>query len=333
MRVDRSRCIARIVFAVAVCLTLVSTAGAAETFDRMVIFGDSLSDPGNHFVEFGITAQPPYEPLPDFPYGIGGHHFSNGPTWAERLTRALAMPTSGKPALRAPGVFTNYAVGRARARAGAPEFSQFDLGTQVQRFLADFGPGAPSNALYVIWIGANDFDDALAALQTNPAETFAILDAGVRAIAYNVGMLAASGARNFLILNLPDPTFAPIVRALDPEVQTIVRQLWGMYNGAIDGAVAQLGALPGVRLDRFDVNAVFTEIVATHGDGELSNVTDPCLSFGMTTDAVCTHPSQYLFWDGAHPTTTGHRLITEAALRLFESASESHTDDALRTRR
>ena len=117
MRAEPSRRISRIVLAIAMCLVLVSTAGAAETFDRMVIFGDSLTDPGNHFVAFGITSQPPYAPLPDFPYAIGGHHFSNGPTWAEQLTRALGMPTSGKPALHAPGVFTNYAVGRARARA------------------------------------------------------------------------------------------------------------------------------------------------------------------------------------------------------------------------
>lgn len=28
-----------------------------------MIFGDSLSDPGNHFVAFGITAQPPFAPM------------------------------------------------------------------------------------------------------------------------------------------------------------------------------------------------------------------------------------------------------------------------------
>jgi phospholipase/lecithinase/hemolysin len=333
MRVQPSRRISRIVLAVAVCLVLVSTASAAETFDRMVIFGDSLSDPGNHFVAFGITSQPPYAPLPDFPYGIGGHHFSNGPTWAERLTRALGMPTSGKPALRAPGIFTNYAVGRARARANAPAFPQFDLGTQVQRFLADVSGHAPSSALYVIWIGANDFDDALVAMQTNPAEAPVILDAAVRAIAGNVYTLWAAGARNFMILNLPDPTFAPVVRALPAQLQAIVRQAGAMYNEAIHGALAQLSALPGLRLDPFDVNAVFGEIVATHGDDELSNVTEPCLSFGVTVHAVCKHPSRYLFWDAAHPTTAGHRLIAEAALRLFERASETDADDVRNARR
>ena len=101
---------------------------------RLVFFGDSLSDPGNYFIAFGTVSRPPFEPIPDAPYAIGGHHFSNGATWAEQLTRELRQPMSGEPALEAPGVFTNYAVGRARARAGAPTFAFYDLSTQVGTF-------------------------------------------------------------------------------------------------------------------------------------------------------------------------------------------------------
>src|SRR5690349_1967157 len=145
--------VARMVVAVTVCLTFAGYAASAfaERSDGMVVFGDSLSDPGNHFVAYGTVSQPPFAPLPDFPYAIGGHHFSNGPTWIEQLSRALGMPTSGKPALRAPGVFTNYAVGRARARSGAPEFPHFDLSTQRQMFLVDTGGAAPAAAVYVMW--------------------------------------------------------------------------------------------------------------------------------------------------------------------------------------
>jgi phospholipase/lecithinase/hemolysin len=321
MSIVLSRRISRIL-AVTVCLLLVSAAGAAESFDRMVIFGDSLSDPGNHFVAFGIATQPPFAPLPDFPYAIGGHHFSNGPTWAEQLSRALGMPTSGKPALRAPGVFTNYAVGRARARAGAAEFPQFDLSTQVQRFLGDVRGHAPSNALYVIWIGANDLDDALIAGQTNPVVAGEIIEAAVTTLAGNVYALWAAGARSFMVLNLPDPALAPFVRALGPAVQAAATQVGAIYNDALDAALAQVSGLPGLRLVRFDVKRVFDQIVATHSDDQLRNVTEPCLSFGVVVHAVCEHPNHYLFWDAAHPTKAGHRLIAEAALRLFEDGEE-----------
>jgi outer membrane lipase/esterase len=33
---------------------------------------------------------------------------------------------------------------------------------------------------------------------------------------------------------------------------------------------------------------------------------------------VCATPQQYLFWDGIHPTATGHAVISEAALRTVK---------------
>jgi len=140
-------------------LVLAPAAFAADVA-RLVFFGDSLSDPGNYFIAFGTVSRAPFEPIPDAPYAIGGHHFGNGPTWAEQLARQLHRPTSGEPALEAPGVFTNYSVGRARARAGAPTFAVYDLSTQVGNFLSDSGGRASSDSVYVIWIGANDLSDA-----------------------------------------------------------------------------------------------------------------------------------------------------------------------------
>jgi phospholipase/lecithinase/hemolysin len=316
----------RSAFVVAVAFWVVFLASVpaalAESFDRMVIFGDSLSDPGNHYVAFGMTSQAPFVPLPDFPYAIGGHHFSNGETWAEQLSHALGMPKSGKPALREPGVFTNYAVGRARARAGAEAFPDFDLSTQVRQFLTDFRGHAPADALYVIWIGGNDLDDALIAGMTDPARAADIIRAAVTAQAANVYALWAGGARHFMILNLPDPALAPFVRGLGPGVQAAATQVGMLYNAALDEALMQVSGLPGLQLTRFDVAAVFDHVVATQGAGGVTNVTGPCLSFGVVVHAVCKHPNRYLFWDGAHPTKAGHRLIAEAALRLFDDDAE-----------
>ncbi len=53
--------------------------------------------------------------------------------------RTGTPPESGRPAFKKPGVYTNYAVGRARARPDAAEFAFYDLGAQVTTFLVDFG--------------------------------------------------------------------------------------------------------------------------------------------------------------------------------------------------
>src|SRR5439155_22858424 len=124
---------------------------------------------------------------------------------SEQLARGLHHPASGKPALRAPGVFTNYAVGRARARAAAPVFSSYDLSTHVGLFLSDFGGHASSDDLYVVWIGANDLDDSLNALASDPsgATSTGIIGAAITAVAGNMQALQSAGATAVLIPNGP----------------------------------------------------------------------------------------------------------------------------------
>jgi phospholipase/lecithinase/hemolysin len=305
---------------VALCLLIVSGLPAAAWADEargFVFFGDSLTDPGNHYIAFGEVTVPPYQPVPIDPYAIGRHHFSNGPTWAEDMTEELDTPLSGKPALRVPGVFTNYAVGRARARPAAPVFPDFDLGTQARAFLSDFGGQAPSNRTYVIWIGANDLFDALEALQTDPtgATSIGIIQEAIGATAASLQMLWVAGARDFLVLNLADPALTPYVRSLGPAAQGASTQLTAAYNGALAQALAALGALPQIQIRQFDVDAFLHTVVSSPARYGLRDVQDSCLTFGVVTNAVCADPDRYLFWDGIHPTRVGHLLISFALLK------------------
>ena len=103
----------------ALALVCASLAQAQGCQNKLVVFGDSLTDPGNFYAATGTTSKAPYSLIPNAPYAIGGHHFSNGRTWAEQLAESISSPASGLPALANPGQFTNYAVGGARARPGA----------------------------------------------------------------------------------------------------------------------------------------------------------------------------------------------------------------------
>ncbi len=296
-------------------------ASAADAQRRLVFFGDSLSDPGNYFIAFGQTSQAPFAPVPDAPYEAGpGHHFSDGRTWAERLAVELGSPLSGFPALARPGEFTNYAVGRARARPNAPTFASYDLTTQVGLYLGDFHGQAPGGATYVIWIGANDLDDALAALAADPsgATSAQILEGAIEAVAGNVQVLWASGARTFLIPNLPDLGETPAVRALGPAAQGAASQLSALYNAGLGQALAQLAVLPGIHFVQFDVHALLSRVIAQPHDFALDDVADACLRFFTTVDPVCAHPRRYLFWDGIHPTVSGHEILAVAAHTLLE---------------
>ena len=292
-------------------LTMVGAApnAAAESVEQMIVFGDSLSDSGNHFIAFKQVSTRPFAPEPEASYLIGGFHFSNGPTWVEQLAHKLGIPESGAPALLHPGHFTNYAVGRARARAEAPQFPDFDLATQVARFLGDFGGQAPSDAVYVIWIGSNDIGDFL------ESGDEAILGAAGAAIAGSVQSLALAGARNFLVLNVPNPALTPLLASFPDAVKLQVQFLTQMYNAGVgDGLVqvqAGLAQFLGIEIHirQFDADATLTDIVENPAKFGLTDATNPCLAFGVVVNVVCTKPSQHLFWDGLHPTTAAHGIL------------------------
>lgn len=289
----------------------------AQDFKRIIFFGDSLSDPGNYFVAFHTFLVPPFVspdnlPLvPDAPYARGAFHFSNGPTWAEQLAQSLHLQVNGQPALLGASGFNNYAVGRARARAGAPVFSAFDLSTQVGRFLGDGKTGSPDD-LFVIWIGSNDIGDALG----EPQNAGTILMQALTATVGNIQVLYANGARNFLIAGLPNLGLTPYVSAFGPQAQAGAEYLEVTYNGLLQGYVSTVlpAVLPGTQFTYLDVNSVLEDMVAHPAANGFADVADSCLTVNVTAGAFCSDPKTYLFWDGFHPTTAAHSVLAKAAL-------------------
>lgn len=297
----------RLLFTVFVLPLLAPSIAAAQPAQQLVIFGDSLSDPGNVFAETGESVSIPVDLIPSAPYSIGGHHFSNGATWIEQLATQVEANPSADPAVINPGIFTNYAFGGARARAVAP-FDFYTLAAQVTRFLSDFGHVAPSDAVYVIWIGGNDARDALV------AGDISIVSDAVAAIVENIGVLAQSGARRFIVLNVPNLGLLPAIAQLPSPIPLQATALAAVFNQKLSSALDYVELhtlLPvGGQLNRVDAFQILTDIVMSPAAWGLDNVTEPCLSFNGGP-FMCEHPSRYLFWDGIHPTTVGHAILSE----------------------
>lgn len=212
-------------------------------------------------------------------------------------------------------------MGRARARANAPVFPDYDLSAQVSLFLSDFRGHAPARATYVIWIGANDLDDALGALQTYPsgATSIGIIQTALGTIAGNVQALWAAGARSFLIPNEPDLGLTPAVQAVGPAAAGAATQLSDAFDAGLTEVLGQLQALPQIQFATLDV---FTLLPAVASDPQAYHIKDaqnPCLTFFVLVDAVCERPHGYLFWDGIHPTVAGHEIVEDAAEHLLHA--------------
>ena len=269
-----------------------ATAASASTpsYSNMYVFGDSLSDSGNVFALTSGT-------YPPAPYWNG--RFSNGPTYAEDLAGMLGLAAT--PSLFPGG--TNYAFGGATAAPGSNIGGVYptDLGTQVTAFRALSGPADP-NALYVVWAGAND-------MRNNPT--------GPGIVGAQTGLsgaiqgLYAEGARDFLVMNLPDLGLTP--EATHHGINAQATLLSATYNSFFDLTIGSLrGGLAGSDIRTLDTFALLNTVVAHPGAYGLTNVTDDCILAG----AACT-PGSYLFWDEIHPTAVVHTFIAGAAYEVL----------------
>lgn len=297
-------------------------------FDRIVVFGTSLSDPGNLYqLNGGINVGPPgfgmtgldlLTRIPSAPYAIGDNHFSNGRTWVERLAKPLGLEASVQPAMvGSDGVASNYAIAGARAYVTPddhPLVQAISLGAQVNNFLADVQAdvrGVPLSALYVVEMGGND----LRAVLESPARAGEIIGGAVLSIGQTIGTLHYFGARKFIVWNAPDLGSTPALRALDgiagtasPKPSEAATAAAMAFNAGLDSVLDNVALLPGIEIVRFDAFGQVREIVKHRRRFGLSDVTHTCIT-PFVEPYFCSDPDRHLFWDGIHPTRAGHSII------------------------
>lgn len=324
---------------------------AADRPSGLYVFGDSLSDTGNVFTltSFFAAVRPELGlvPLPDAPYLRG--RFSDGPVWVETLAERAGFPDADASAgLTLGPVFgnailpgnggNNFAIGGARAATGG-SFDAFGIATgvnvQVDFYLAR-NPVDPQ-ALYVVLVGGNDIRDAA-------RETVKPLrDARVRAAAESyrdaVAKLSAAGVRRVLVGNSPDIGRTPEA-AVSPELAARSTDATQTFNRHLEAVLSRLARQARVTVLQLDLFDLFETIVEDAGRGGrrfgITDVTTPCIGEPEGTDCAT-----YLFWDGLHPTATGHRILGETAAacrigrgeRLGEAPDRAGRGEAARLQR
>jgi phospholipase/lecithinase/hemolysin len=289
-----------------VCLQ--SPAGAA--FDRLYIFGDSLSDVGN--VQAATTSLAPLVPPTPGPYYFNGH-FSNGANFTEVLSSGLGLG----PVVPSSSGGDDYAYGGALATGTAFPTSLVvqDVDDQVTQYLGAH-PAGSAGALYVVYAGNND-------VLSNPAD----VATPVASLVSSMQKLYDAGARHILAPNLPLLGLIPRNNGNAAQAAA-ANTATAEFNSDLAIALNQLQALhPDLILYRLDVASFFENLIAHPADFGFSNVTDsaaPGLEPGdqtYDTSLLDPNPDQYLFWDDLHPTRAGQQLLGEAALAAVPEPS------------
>ena len=244
-------------------------------FTDLLVFGDSLSDPGNAFVASGGTIPSPLL----FPNG----QFTDGDVWSTQLG---ADVTSGK----------NFAFGGAKAQ------TDFDLSPDLALQRLAFQGTAPTlgaRPLAAIFIGANDVRDA------TPFTLNDLVTDTVSAITLEIGNLIDTGLEDFLIFGLPNLGRLP--EAISLGIDDFARNGTLAYNAALKAALVPLRQEARIRY--FDTFGFF-ETFADAAEASGVNVLDTCLNNFPICNA--TNAGAFLWIDDVHPTEDFHTALARA---------------------
>ncbi|WP_431281858.1 SGNH/GDSL hydrolase family protein [Humitalea sp. 24SJ18S-53] len=293
-------------------LRLALLAGLAVGFvqpvaaEAIFVFGDSLSDGGNNFVlRGGANPRPPY-----------AERSTNGPVWVELLAPMIGAETP--VASRRGG--TNYAYGGATSGPTAVYAATPSDGPgQLAEYLART-PAADPAALHVIWIGANDLAAIFRAEGIDGPLAGQAIAQTTANVATLVNTLAERGAKRFLLVTVPDRGIVPRYALDTPPIAANATQRSEALNAALVPAIRAIAEQRGLELRVFDAFATYRAVVADPARFGLVEARQVCwVGDALGNGTQCAAPDRFFYWDPAHPTTVGHRILAEAASRVMQA--------------
>ncbi len=234
------------------------------TYNQIVVFGDSLSDNGNLY---GTTLHlMPKSP----PYYQG--HFSNGPTWADLTEKYFADKNNVTTA--------NYAVGGETVVLHNPfdGYLPYTFKDSLNSYYLHTIFRDRSHTLFIIWLGANDYLNGSKDLE---ADTTTV----VQAIQDNMESLISKGAKNFLVLDLPDLALTPF--ATDKKSGESLHLATTLHNTKLQSMLETMQVLhKDVNIHSISVYDFFNDLTAHTDDynkkynTHLNNITTACWTGG-----------------------------------------------------
>ena len=277
---------------------------APRVYSSYFFFGDSLTDMGNLYA---VAHQPPP------PYYNG--RFSNGPTYAEYLVTGLQASVTAAPTVK---TNLNFAFAGATATSTyAGPTTPATLTQELGMFQArGITPGA--NDLFVVWAGANDVLNYLGGTATpSGAGANTAASAAVTTVTSTVQSLATLGAKNFIVMTLPDISqTARFVTGSGAPAASLAQGAVYTYSTGIKSGMTALAASTGAKITVVDTTALLSTIMKNASRLGFTDTTHDVVDI-LTAGGSVANPNSYIFWDGIHPTTAVHTLFAQAMTEII----------------
>jgi outer membrane lipase/esterase len=271
---------------------------ASAQFNQFFFFGDSLTDAGVYGARFTVNP---------------------GLVWAQDLGARYGLTVT--PSTQG-GI--DYAQGGARVTqpsplipTGAPQRS---LSVQIDELL-HATPALNPNAVYTVWIGANDIFvnvSAAGAGLISGAQVQANIATAATDTLAQIARLRDAGAKRVMVFNLPDIGKTPLGVSTPTAPFSA---LTGLFNSTLQAGLTSLN----VDIIPMNVFGLFNEIIANPAAFGLTNVTTPActttsaLNCTLATLVAPNADKTFAFADGVHPTPAGHQIISDYAAAIIEA--------------
>jgi len=296
----RAKAIRQTALALALSTSFISGIAAAQNqYSGIVIFGDSLSDPGNIPKFFGID----YPPAPYFE-----NQFSNGPIYAKSLDALFGISTPLQDfAIGGAGTGTNNIGGLNNFpnQVGLPNAG---MDGEISLYLKS-NPAPDPRSLFIVWGGANDYFDLLnnfkgggptgSALRAFALSANGPVTVTVGGLVTDITRLAQVGVKNFVVPNLPNLGATPSYLG-NAKTAGQAMQVTNLHNQELAAAMGALQQKLHVNITIVDISSVFKGVIEHPAQFGLdpSHITQECIQ----SPACVSQHQAYLFWDDVHPT-------------------------------
>lgn len=314
-----------------------------ETIPAVIVFGDSIVDPGNNNNRKTI-AKANYEPYGrDFIGKKPTGRFSNGripPDFiAEELGVNMILPAYLDPNLQIQDLLTgvSFASGGSGYDPLTPvTASALSLSDQLDLFKEyiskiDAAVGQErtatilSKSLFIVCLGSNDIANNYFSIPPRRLhyDISAYTDLMVNSASNFFQELYGQGARRIGVLSVPAIGCVPSQRTLgggiERECYEIINQAARLFNSKLSSQIDSLNKkLPDARLVYLDIyNSLLSLIqnpskygfqVANKGCCGTGNI-EVTLLCNRYTPGTCDDPSKYIFWDSFHPTEKAYKTL------------------------
>ncbi|HEY4144868.1 SGNH/GDSL hydrolase family protein [Pinirhizobacter sp.] len=267
---------------------------ASPGITRMIVFGDSLSDT--------INAWNRSLHLAPHTKSWSGGRFSNGHVWPEVASKLTGLD------------LVNFAFGAAAADGNVLIPGVVQQVATWRRLRTTASSVDDDRNVYVVLIGGNDFIN----YGKQADQVLAHVESAAR-------MLLDDGARDIVLMNLPDVSLAPEVHGTPHELT--VREQVLAFNAGLEQLRTRLSGR--ARVDVFDAFSHFSATLERPSDYGIDNIRDSCLDIHGKGPLVyagrhavakaCINADTYLFWDKLHPTRRVHAVLGEAMADFIAS--------------